>query len=137
MPAAAKHSTAADTSQAVSAFMSSLEHPAKEAIEAVRAALLETHPSIQEGVKWNSPSFRTTEYFATVNLRTKQGVGVVLHFGAKARALAAGAASIDDPEKLLQWVAKDRATLNFTGLTDLQAKKSAFQAIVQQWIVHV
>ena len=34
---------------------------------------METAPGIREGVNWNAPSFRTTEYFATTNLREKDG----------------------------------------------------------------
>ena len=53
------HKTPSDTSKAVDEFMKSL------------------------------PSFKTTEYFATTNLRTKKGIGLVLHFGAKVRTVAA------------------------------------------------
>ena len=88
----------------------------------------------QEGVKWNAPSFRVAEYFATVNLREKQGVGVVLHFGAKVREVAAGPGSIDDPGKLLTWLGQDRATVRFTGVDDIAARKEAFQAVLRQWI---
>ena len=98
--------------EAVDALMKSLRHPAASEIQALRATILQAHPSIREGVKWNAPSFRTGEYFATTNLRTKSGVGVVLHFGAKVRSVAASRESIKDPQKLLKWVAKDRATAN-------------------------
>ena len=98
---------------------------------------MQADPSIREGVKWNAPSFRTSEYFATTNLRTKVGVGVVLHFGAKVRSVAAGRDSIRDPQKLLKWVAKDRATADFADLNDLTAKKKAFQAVLRQWITYV
>ncbi|MBL8346834.1 MAG: DUF1801 domain-containing protein [Rubrivivax sp.] len=117
--------------------MGALVHPAKSEIEALRAAILEVHPSVQEGVKWNAPSFRTTDYFATTNLRTKRGIGVVLHFGAKVRDVTTGPESIADPDKLLTWVAKDRATVSFIDMSDLQAKKAAFQAVLKQWIAHV
>jgi len=136
-PSAPLHSTPADTTEAVDALMKSLRHPAASEIQALRATILQAHPSIREGVKWNAPSFRTGEYFATTNLRTKIGVGVVLHFGAKVRTVAASRESIKDPQKLLKWVAKDRATANFTDVNDLATKRKAFQAILQQWITHV
>ena len=98
---------------------------------------MQVDPSIREGVKWKAPSFRTSEYFATTNLRARVGVGVVLHFGAKIRSVAAGSASIKDPQKLLKWVAKDRATANFADMKDLAAKKKAFQAVLRQWITYV
>jgi hypothetical protein len=131
------HSKPADTTEAVDALMKSLGHPAENEIQALRAAIIQVHPSIREGVKWNAPSFRTREYFATTNLRTKRGVGVVLHFGAKTRSVAASRDSVKDPQKLLKWVAKDRATVEFADLNDLESKKKAFQAVLRQWITYV
>jgi hypothetical protein len=117
--------------------MAKLDHPAKKAVQALRAAILASDASISEGVKWNAPSFKVTEYFATTNLRTKTGVGLVLHFGAKVRAVAAGKDTIRDPEGLLKWLAQDRATIIFADDEDLRAKTPALQAIVRQWIAHV
>ena len=130
----ATHRSKADTTQAVEVLLSSLNHPASQEIQALRQLICEVSPSIQEGVKWNAPSFRVGEYFATINLREKQGVGVVLHFGAKVRDVAAGPESIDDPDKLLKWLAKDRATVTFSGKDDIDARKPAFQAVLRQWI---
>jgi hypothetical protein len=128
------HKSKADTAQAVDVLLSSLKHPATAEIQTLRAIVCEVSPSIQEGVKWNAPSFRVDEYFATINLRERQGVGVVLHFGAKVRDVAAGPESIDDPDKLLKWLAKDRATVTFSGKEDIAARKPAFQAVLRQWI---
>ena len=128
------HQTAADTSAAVDAFMATLEHPCTALIEALRRIILRADPSIAEGIKWKSPSFRTGEYFATVNLRAKAGIGLILHFGAKVQQLPAVAAAIDDPQHLLRWLAADRAMLEFVDLSDLAAKESALSAIVRQWI---
>ena len=128
------HKSKADTAQAVDVLLSSLKHPATAEIQTLRAIVCEVSPSIQEGVKWKTPSFRVDEYFATINLRERQGVGVVLHFGAKVRDVAAGPESIDDPDKLLKWLAKDRATVTFSGKDDIAARKPAFQAVLRQWI---
>lgn len=131
------HSTCADTSKAVDAFMASLEHPAKDAVESLRSVILASDPSITEGVKWNAPSFKVTEYFATTNLRAKVGVGLVLHFGAKVRDVRAGKDTIQDPESLLTWVAKDRATIVFKDTQEIMEKKLALQAILRQWTTYV
>jgi hypothetical protein len=131
------HKTPADSTDAVDALLRTLRHPAEEAIQALRAAVLQVDPSILEGVKWNAPSFRTSEYFATTNLRTNSGTGVILHFGAKVRNVEASSASIKDPQKLLKWVAKDRATVAFSDANDLATKQKAFQAILRQWIKYV
>lgn len=131
------HTTPADTTPAVDAFIARLEHPAKTLVVQLRAAVLAADPAIAEGVKWNAPSFRTGEYFATMNLRAKVGVALVLHFGAKVRSVAAGPESIDDAGRLLKWLAKDRALVEFANEADLQARQEALQAVLRQWIRHV
>jgi hypothetical protein len=138
-PATSKRRSAAsaDTTEAVDVFMKALRHPAKSVVQALRGAILEVDLSVCEGVKWNAPSFRTHEYFATTNLRAKAGVGVILHFGAKVRKTAAGPKSIADPESLLTWLAKDRAMVDFADKKDFTAKKEAFQAVLRQWITYV
>lgn len=131
------HASPADSTRAVDAFMAALVHPFKNEIEQVRALILRVDPSIAEGIKWNAPSFRTSEYFATTNLRSKGGVGVILHLGAKSRALPAGGVAISDPDHLLQWLATDRATVTFKDSEELRARATAFQSILRQWITYV
>lgn len=142
MPVAKQSKTSArttspDSTSAVDAYMAQLKHKHKDAIEKLRNVVCATDSKIMEGVKWNAPSFRTTEYFATTNLRAKVGVGVILHFGAKARDAALDPATIKDPKKLLKWLGKDRAMVEFADADDVAAKKAAFQAIVRQWIGEV
>lgn len=131
------HSAPADPATAVSEFINALMEPTKTETQLLRAAILESDSAVSEGVKWNAPSYRTNEYFATTNLRTKTGVGLVLHFGAKVRAVDAGKDTITDPTGLLKWVAKDRATIEFKDAKDIEAKRSELQAIVRQWIGYV
>ncbi|MBK7062454.1 MAG: DUF1801 domain-containing protein [Rubrivivax sp.] len=90
-----------------------------------------------EGIKWKAPSFRSSEYFATTNLRLKQGVGVILHVGAKVRELPEGGIAIQDPEGMLKWLAKDRAAVEFKDLESFYSSKSPFQAILKQWLSYV
>lgn len=132
-----RHSTPADTSAAVDAFMATLDHPHAEAVQRLRAAVLGADPAIAEGVKWNAPSWRTGEYFATTHLRAKTGVGLILHLGAKARALPTGGVAIDDPQGLLAWLAADRAQVAFADVTDVEARGPALQAVLRQWIAYV
>jgi hypothetical protein len=136
-PKPAFHKTAADSKEAVDEFMRTLDHPFKKEIEAIRRSVLGADKTIAEGIKWNAPSFRTSEYFATANLREKKGIGIILHLGAKVRDLPANGVVIDDPAKLLKWLEKDRAMIVFAGLADFNAKKTAFEGILRQWIVHV
>ena len=136
-PKPAPHTTPADTTQAVDEFMRTLDHPFKNEIQAIRKSILATDRTIAEGIKWKAPSYRTSEYFATANLREKKGVGVILHLGAKVRSLPDGSIAMDDPGKLLKWLGKDRAMIVFESGEDFEAKKQAFEQIVRQWIVHV
>jgi hypothetical protein len=118
----------------VDSFMAQLEHPHKPAIEAIRQVVCGADPAIVEGVKWNAPSFRTTEYFATTHLRAKQGVGLILHLGAKVRDLPE--VRIDDADGLLHWLAKNRAIVTFANADDVRNRKGALEHIVRQWIRH-
>jgi hypothetical protein len=114
--------------------MKTLEHPFKAEINKLRRAILAADPSVAEGIKWNSPSFRTSEYFATTNLRAKAGIGLILHLGAKVRELPGGGIKIDDPDGLLKWLGKDRAMVEFATRKELEQKTRALQAVLRQWI---
>jgi hypothetical protein len=120
----------------VTEFIAALDHPQKPAIQHLRKLIPALSPTIVEEIKWNSPSFRTTEFFATTNLRSKIGIGLILHLGAKARDLPNGFA-IDDPSGLLKWLAKDRATIDFKDLKHLKANQPALEHILRQWITFV
>lgn len=121
---------------AVTAFMKALDHPLKKAVEAVRQIILDVSPEVQEGIKWNSPSFRTTEYFATLNLHRGR-IRLVLHLGAKVKPTAKTGIEIGDPSGLLEWLAEDRATIVFEDGKDVEAKREALKAILLQWIKRV
>jgi hypothetical protein len=131
---ATSHASAADSSQAVDAFMATLAHPHADAIQALRQAILAVDPAIAEGIKWNAPSYRVREYFATTHLRAKAGVGIILHLGAKARPGGPQPLAIDDPHGLLAWLAPDRAMVVFANLDDVNARTPAFQALIRQWL---
>jgi hypothetical protein len=133
----AKHNSRADTTEAVDELMGSLVHRHKDAISDLRRIILGVDASVAEGVKWNAPSFRTTEYFATTNLRTKTGIGVILHLGAKIRDLRGEGLAIKDPDNLLKWLATDRAAIEFSDADEVKSKRGAVEKILRQWIKHV
>ena len=124
----------ASTPGDVEAFLASLEHPRKPEILALRQIILGADRSIGEEIKWNAPSFRTSEHFATFHLRAKDGVQIILHFGAKKREDRAAGVRIADPGSLLEWLAPDRASVKFADLEDIDAKRSAMTKVVRQWI---
>ncbi|HYF79346.1 MAG TPA: DUF1801 domain-containing protein [Symbiobacteriaceae bacterium] len=121
----------------VETFLAGLEHPFKPEILAVRQAILAADPSITEGIKWNAPSFRTTEYFATVHLRAKDGVHLILHLGAKKRASGTPRGEVVDPESLLSWLGEDRASVTFRTMEELEDRRAALAEIIRQWIMYV
>ena len=121
----------------VDALMADLEHPLKKAIEAARRVILGAAPGVSEGVKWNAPSFRTEkDFFATINLRAKDQVQVVLHLGAKRRP-DLKAFKVVDPNGLLEWLGQDRAMASLGAGRTLIANKKALEAIVRAWVKYV
>lgn len=119
----------------VEEFLAALEHPFKSELLALRTLILGVDPAVSEEIKWNAPSFRTTDHFATFQLRAPGCVQVILHFGAKKRELPE--LSIRDPEKLLEWLAPDRASVRFANLAEIRARGRAFQELLQSWIRYV
>jgi len=45
--------------------------------------------------------------------------------------------TIRDPDGLLKWLAKERATIQLADAKDVVARTAALQAVLRQWIVHV
>ena len=117
-------------------FMAVLDHPLRADYEAVRKAILSADASIFDGVKWNSLSFRTTEWFATVNLRSRDSVQLILHLGAKV-GKEAPADAIPDPRSLLTWLGKDRAMATLGAGSALKANLPALKTLVKAWIRYV
>jgi hypothetical protein len=126
-PASAKR--AADPN----ALVAALEHPHKNAIDRLIALTLSADPRIELTWKWNAPSFALGDDFATFHLRAKQGVMLIMHFGAKKRATPAPD-TIADPKRLLTWLADDRAQVSFADLAAVEANKKSFVALVRAWI---
>jgi uncharacterized protein YdhG (YjbR/CyaY superfamily) len=118
----------------VIAFLRDLKHPLKQEIEAVRRIILAVSPAISEGVKWNAPSFRTEKtFFATFNMRAKEGVQLIFHLGAKVRP-GLKPFKIADPKGLMKWLGKDRALVSLGAGRDIPANRAAFAAIVRAWL---
>ena len=116
----------------VATFLRDLRHPLKAEIETVRKLVLGSSPEIREAIKWNSVSFQTTDFFATVNLRAKQGVQLVFHRGAKVK--KSTTMEIADPEGMIKWLAKDRCLVTLGDAKAIRGRRAAFQSIVRQWI---
>jgi hypothetical protein len=111
---------------AVEDYLTALAHPLKAEIQAFRAIVRGASPKIAEGIKWNAPSYACGgAHFATFNPRAKDGVQLVFHLGAKVRADSAVRAEVDDPAKLLRWLADDRASVTFQDMHAIEAQAEA------------
>jgi hypothetical protein len=130
-------SKVSSTNEDAETFLAALNHPFKPEVLAIRQIILGVDPSIAESIKWNAPSFHTSEHFATFQLRAQDGAQLVLHLGAKKRDTSISGIAIADPDALLKWLAKDRASITFRDLNDIAAKRSAFADIIRQWIRYV
>lgn len=120
----------------VDEFMRRLDHRLKAELEVLRSIILGVSPKISEGIKWNSPSFRVNEWFATINIR-KGAVFVILHLGAKVKDDSTDGLSISDPTGLLEWLAKERAVVKFDDMKAIESARTAFAKILRQWIACV
>jgi hypothetical protein len=121
----------------VEAFLRTLEHTHKAEILAVREIILGANAKIGEGIKWNAPSFRTVEWFATIHLREKNGVSIILHRGAKKREMPEAGMKIADPSAMLKWLGADRAMVTFRNGDDIASKRLAFEKLIRAWIAHL
>ena len=117
----------------IATLLRDLDHPLKADIEAVRQIILGVSPEIREGIKWNSLSFQTAEFFATVNLRSRDRVQLVFHKGAKAKDNASEV-TIADPAGLIKWLATDRCLVTVGAGKEIAANRSALESIVREWI---
>ena len=125
-----------DDTEAVTAFIEALEHPLKPVLEKIRSAVLKADTSITAGIKWNTVSFYRCGWFATINLRAKTGVQVVLHHGAKPRGGSTLRETIEDGSDLLTWLGADRAITTFANPEDFQKKRTGFMRIIKQWAAY-
>jgi len=120
----------------IAAFIADLDHPMKAEIESVRALILGLGPQVGEGIKWKAPTFRTTDDFATINLRSTDSLQVILHLGAKVRP-DLQKPDIADPAGLLKWLGKDRCMATLGAGETFRTNLPAFEAVLRQWIAVV
>lgn len=122
---------------AVSALLDANKHPLRKEIDQLRTIILGVDKSIEEGVKWNTASFKTSDWFATLNgpKHIKEPM-IILHAGAKAKGIVLKD-RIPDPQSLINWLGNDRARIIFKDATDIKTKQKALQAIIGAWITTI
>ncbi|MGH2560344.1 MAG: DUF1801 domain-containing protein [Thermomicrobiales bacterium] len=122
-----------DQTEEVNQFMKELDHPLKEGIEKLRAAILGSNEHITEHIKWNAPSFcYGGEDRVTFQLSRGDRIQLIFHRGAKAR--DSKDFVFEDRTGLLKWVAADRAVATLHDMKDVEAKQAALIHVVHQWM---
>jgi hypothetical protein len=117
----------------VTQLLDAARHPHREVIDALRALIASAVPEAEESIKWNAPSFATSEHFATFHLRAKDGVQLVLHRGAKPRSATALKARVADTAGLLDWKGPDRAVLVVRDGAHLKSIRAPLKGIIARW----
>lgn len=120
----------------VEGFLRALEHPHKAGIAHLRALIKSLDARISEEVKWNAPSFKLEEHFATFKLYPPKAIELVLHRGAKKKPLEK---PIHMPEApgLLKWAAPDRCVLHLASSQQLLARESEIRHLLQCWVAQL
>ena len=111
---------------AVDEYMGSLEHPFAADVGRLRVIVREAHPSIQERIKWKSPSFHVgTDDLGAFELRPTAFLRLILVFPH---------GLVDDPTGLMTGTWADRRELRFTSAADVAAKRFPLQHVVRDWV---
>ena len=119
-------------SRSVDDFLVTLGHTHDAMLRLVRRLVIEAHPAIEEGIKWNTVSFWKGDWFATFHLRAKLGLMLVVHRGAKAKA-ALPSRFVEDSDGIARWLANDRCTIQLDDIADVNRKAGQLQTFVRQW----
>lgn len=110
----------------VNAFMKQLDHPLKDAIEAVRD-IIKSNPDISERVKWNAPSFFYTDDLATIHVKARQHVHLIFHHPA----------IVSIQSEFLEGDYKDRRMMYFESMKEVKARKKELTRIIKELVAQV
>ncbi len=106
----------------VNDWMQQLEHPLKVEIDTVRTIIKQSNSSIKERIKWNAPSYYSTEDIVTFNHRATQHVHLIFHHPSIVKIKSA----------LLEGDYKDRRMLYLPDMKAIKANKKELQRIIQE-----
>jgi hypothetical protein len=111
-------------SPVVDAWFEQYDNPQKALVQAVREAILEADPRVQETIKWQAPTFMYEGNIASFYPRSKRAVSLLFHTGA----------SLPDPDGLLEGEGDTSRVARFVDADDLAAKRAALQGLILAWI---
>ncbi|HEY3337581.1 MAG TPA: DUF1801 domain-containing protein [Propionicimonas sp.] len=124
-----------DASPAVDAFLAAFDHPHREGVLRLRAALLAAVPGLSEHIKWNAPSF-VFDGMDRITFRLRPGdiLQLVFHRGASVRG-DVGTFTFDDTAGLLTWQTPDRGVITFAGLAEVEARLDDVADLARRWVL--
>lgn len=99
----------------------------------LREAILGIDPRIVEEVKWNAPSFRLADHFATFKLHPPRSIQLVLHTGAKPK-LPPRQFVLVGGGHLVKWAAQDRCVITVADSAAAEAQQDVVVDLVRQWM---
>lgn len=111
------------TSKKVDDFLSELDHPLKQEMQAIRKLIMEVDPSITEEVKWGGPSFYYKGDIATFSPRVKDQAVLVFHQG-----------EMLTGRTVLEPAPKGKAYAKFSNMGEVKAKGKDLKAVIREWI---
>ncbi len=117
-------------------LLEELDHPAAEEVRELDRLILAKLPQVVHGVKWNSVSYRTSEWFLTFRSHPRTKIEFVLHLGAKVQP-ESKVQEVYGPNGLLAWKSPDRATVTFADREELKERMPLFLNLIEEWIKHL
>jgi len=106
----------------VNDWMQQLEHPLKAEIDTVLTIIKQSNSSIKERIKWNAPSYYSTEDIVTFNHRATQHVHLIFHHPSIVKIKSA----------LLEGDYKDRRMLYLPDMKAIKVHKKELQRIINE-----
>ena len=123
-----------NTSDDVDRYLARLQHPRREDVLRVRAAVLALRPGVEERVKWNAPSFAVDGVDrVTFRLAPKDVFQLVLHRGAARRA-DTGTFRFPDASGLVRWATPDRGVVDLTAPGAADQHLDAVLELLGRWL---
>lgn len=107
----------------VTAWFEALDHPLKDVMLSVRAAILSADDRMTETLKWQSPTFMYQGNLASIDPKAKKHVSVLFHRGAE----------IPGDHPLLEGGGKLARYIRFADRASVDEASDELAAIVRAW----
>lgn len=119
----------------VQSYLTQTTHPRRDILLALRDVIRSADPTLKEHIKWNAPSYQAGgDDRITLNLSKPDAVKIVLHRGATAKDTKTGHRLIDDASADLIWATDQRASLQFTSVDQVAARRDWLTDLLRKWI---